>query len=215
MDAENIHDLLSPWILVETTRPSTLVLWYNSLGGRYAMPFGVLSDFPTSFDGPLPLFSANGSLPPGDFQPSRIEFEARFVSTGDLTRKRSIYDGWNRHRGALTRAGVPADGRQLLNGSYTTAKFSPGDMDIAVQVTLDGVEFRALRPNHPVVRLLQGPLTKAGYDCDAYPIYSLPADDPLHKRVTVGAIEYWTKWFGRTSSGASKGRVWTVTGGLA
>ena len=56
---------------------------------------------------------------------------------------------------------------------------------------------------------------KPAYHCDAYPIYVLPKGDPYYASVTVGAIEYWTKWFGRNRSGTAKGRVWATAGGLA
>ena len=49
----------------------------------------VLSDFPAQFDGAMPLFTAEGCLPPGDFQPSRLDFEMRFVDAGDRTRRAS------------------------------------------------------------------------------------------------------------------------------
>lgn len=111
------------------------------------MASSVLGGFPTQFDGPIPLFTVDGFLPPGDFGPSRLEFEERFVNIGDVPRRAFLYTGWNTHR-------------------------------------------------------------------DAYPIYALPEGDPLYAVVTVGAIEYWTKWFGRSRSGNPKGRVWATTGGF-
>jgi hypothetical protein len=179
------------------------------------MPSGSLSDFPATFDGELPPFAADGDLPPGDFQPSKPEFEARFVNTGDHSRRITLYDGWNNHRLALIAAAIPASSRQLINGSYTTAKRSPGDIDLAVEVPVaDGPTLAAMPPEHPAISLLQGPLTKPGYYCDAYPIYALPKSEPDYAAITVRAIDYWTKWFGRNRGGAPKGRVWATTGGL-
>ena len=179
------------------------------------MPSGLLRDFPTQFDGPIPLFTADGSLPPGDFGPSRLEFEVRFVNIGDVPRRALLYTGWNHHRDALIRAGVPSGSHQLLDGSYTTAKNSPGDIDIAVEVPIaDSTTLENLTPDHPIVGLLQGPLMKSTYHCDSYPIYALPKQDPVYTSVTVRAIEYWTKWFGRGRSGNPKGRVWATTGGF-
>jgi hypothetical protein len=180
------------------------------------MPTDALSDFPDQFeDGPIPLFTTEGCLPPGDFLPSKSEFESRFVNAGDRERRDFIYRGWNDHRQALLHAGVAGRARQLLNGSYTTAKSSPGDIDLAAEVPLPGSgALLTLSPDHPVVRLLQGQHTKPLYQCDAYPIYVLPNDDRLYASVTTGAIEYWTKWFGRSRSGTPKGRVWATTGGL-
>jgi hypothetical protein len=175
----------------------------------------ILHDFPAEFD-PLPPYRGDGSLPPGDFRPSRADFETRFVNVEDVTRRTSIYDGWNNHRTALIRAGLTPASRQLLNGSYTTAKHSPGDIDLAVEVPVaDVASLATWTVDHPIVALLQGPLMKPAYLCDAYPIYALPKDDPDYDVVTRRAIEYWTKWFGRTRTGSPKGRVWASCGGLA
>jgi len=161
----------------------------------------------------MPLFTAEGCLPPGDFLPSQLEFETRFVDTGDRVQRAAIYRGWNAHRDEFVRAGNPGSARQLLDGSYTTAKPAPGDIDIAVEVPLpDGGVLGTLAPDHPIVKLLMGPLMKPVFSCDAYPIYALPKSDPLYASVTVRAIEYWTKWFGRSRTGAPKARVWATTG---
>jgi len=174
-----------------------------------------LTDFPASPELSIPLFNAEGCLPPGDFLPARIEFEGRFVSSGDQAQRASIYSGWTRHRHDLMRAGVPGAARQLLNGSYTTAKESPGDIDIAVEVPVSNSrELANFAPDHPIARLLLGPNMKSAYHCDAYPIYSLPRNDTHYAAVTTRAIEYWTKWFGRSRNGTSKGRLWATTGGL-
>jgi len=176
---------------------------------------GFLSDFPTRYEESIRLFTAEGCLPPGDFLPFRMEFERRFVESGDRARRNSIYQGWNTHRQDLVRAGLPEAARQLLNGSYTTGKESPGDIDIAVEVPLSGGrELASLTPDYPIVKLLLGPLMKPQYYCDAYPIYAVPKADPAYTPVTVRAVEYWTKWFGRSRSGSPKGRLWAATRGL-
>ena len=92
-----------------------------------------LTDFPAQLIGRIPLFTAEGCLPPGDFLPSQVELESRFVETGDRPQRASIYRGWNSHRRELVRAGIPEASRQLLDGSYTTAKKSPGDMTLPLR----------------------------------------------------------------------------------
>jgi len=174
----------------------------------------MLSEFPERFDNPFPLLNAEGILPPGDFAPTHDEFRVRFVEMGDTNRRRLIYEGWNKHREALLRVGIPSSGRQLLNGSFTTAKPSPGDIDIAVEVPVDENALDSLTGDHPIVKLLLGSLMKFDYYCDAYPIYSLPPRHPLYQQVTGKAIRYWTKWYGHTRGLTPKGRVWATTGGL-
>jgi len=55
---------------------------------------------------------------------------------------------------------------------------------------------------------------KTRFSCDAYPIYVLPAGHPHYRRVTVAAVRYWTKWFGKDRLGNRKGRVWTAASGM-
>ena len=71
-----------------------------------------------------------------------------------------------------------------------------------------------LTPTSPIVRLLQGGLMKSEYDCDAFPLFSLPEDDPAYEKVTVAGLRYWMKWFGRTRFGVEKGRIWASVGGF-
>lgn len=178
------------------------------------MPTGPLTEFPDSFDGPLPAFGPDGALPPGDFRPPVAEFEARFVAAGDQVQRGAVYAGWNAHRAALSGAGLPTHTRQLVNGSFTTVKPSPADVDIVVEVPIDSDTLATAGTDHPILSLLRGPLMKPEFRCDAYPIYHLPEDDPARTVVTVPAIRYWTKWFGTTRSGSPKGRVWATTGGF-
>lgn len=167
----------------------------------------------------LPPFNQDGVLPPGDYAPHRASFESTFVPTGRLPVRQAIYTGWNRHRQALLRSNVAPSARQLLNGSFTTSKVMPGDLDLVVEVPVSGnlngddfdVQVHALAP---VLDLLQGPATKDLYNCDAYFLLSLPPAHTFYERVTVKAIRYWTKWFGQTRAGNPKGRIWTRVGGL-
>jgi len=160
----------------------------------------------------LPAFTVAGSLEEGDFAPGRAEFEARFVDSPSRTRS-AIHAGWQAHREALRADGLQATNRQLLDGSFTTAKVDPGDLDLAVEVPLTAGQ-APLRPEEPIGRLLLGPRMKPQFRCDAYPIYILSPEDPRYQRVTVAAVRYWTKWFGRDRLGHPKGRVWAQLGGL-
>lgn len=171
----------------------------------------MLSDFPANCPKSLPEFDGNGALPEGDYQPTKEEFEKRLVFTEV---RRDIYRGWNAHRDALLGAGLEADARELLDGSFAQAKAAPGDIDIAVEVPITYDELLAMRPEAPVLALLSGPQMKPRYRCDAYPIYVLPKTDPHYDVVTRRAIEYWTRWFGQTRQGTRKGRVWATVGGF-
>lgn len=153
----------------------------------------------------LPEF-VDGYLPEGDHHPSELEFVQRFV---DLTEpRRVIYEGYGRHRRALLDAGVAAEARCLLNGSYTTSKPDPGDIDLAV-----GIEpGNAASPD--VRALLSGPDAKEAFRCDAYPVVEYPEGHPHHEVATQRAWAYWRNCFGRDRSGRPKGRVWATVGGF-
>lgn len=174
----------------------------------------VLDAFPEHLLEALPVLNQHGVLPSGDYAPTRTDFEDRFVNSGDSTIRKLIYDGWNLHKQSLIQDGLAESAWQLLNGSFTTSKNAPGDIDIAVEVPVDGDTLERLHASSPIVRLLQGSNMKEKYKCDAYPIYSLPISHKNYQAVTVEAIRYWTKWFGQTRQGIPKGRVWAKVGGL-
>ena len=128
----------------------------------------------------IPPFTVDGVLVEGDYAPTRSDFEDRFVSPLSLSRP-DIYSGWNNHREALIADGLRPECRQLLNGSFTTAKTHPNDIDLAVEVPVDAP---TLSRADPIVRLLHGRLMKSRFRCDAYPLFTLPLDHPDYDRVT-------------------------------
>jgi len=121
---------------------------------------GILDELPDLHTLPtaLPLFTANGGLGEGDFAPSRLDFERRFVTTGRASRRR-LYEGWDDHRQALLTDGLSPTSRQLIDRSFTTAKTEPGDVDLAAEVPL-AFDQRPPRPDEPICRLLLGAITK-------------------------------------------------------
>jgi len=175
-----------------------------------------LDAFPNESLKELPEFNEHGVLPPEDYFPSRIDFEIRFVNYGDAVVRKRIYEGWNRHREQLVSDGLAKSARQLVNGSFTTSKHAPNDIDIVVEVPInDDVLERLKEPSaatSAIVRLLQGPKMKEQYQCDAYPIYCLSIAHKDYEAITLKAIRYWTKWFGQTRQGIPKGRIWTTVG---
>ena len=173
-----------------------------------------LSELPdiNTLERALPSMDGNGNLPVGDYAPSESEFMNRLVATDNPEKRGEIYEGWLRHGEALRNAGLSYQARQLLNGSYTTSKALPGDIDIAVEVATDKDVPEFVIENPTIMSLLQGPSMKMEYHCDAYPILVLPKTHPNYETVTVAAIKYWSKWFGRDRENREKGRVWALTG---
>ncbi len=157
----------------------------------------------------LPAFDpATGALPAGDYYPTQADFEARFVHVTSTTRL-AIHEGATRHASDLATAGVPGQAPCLLNGSYTTNKVDPGDIDLVVEVD------EALYLASPVVQtLLAGPAVKSTHHCDAYPIVVLPAGHPDYKAVTEDARTFWHTFFGKDRANRAKGRVWRTVAGF-
>jgi hypothetical protein len=158
---------------------------------------------------PLPPFNADGNLPSGDYWPSTAEFEERFVAVPGSSTRLRIYDGFKRHQTELLAQGVAHGAPCLLDGSFTTNKCDPGDIDLVVEVdevTLSG----SVR----LQQLLSGSKVKPDFSCDAYPLVVYEESHPDYNAVTEAGRAYWIKWFGTDRSGNPKGRVWTNTGGF-
>jgi hypothetical protein len=158
---------------------------------------------------PFPAFNGDGNLPPGDYWPSTAEFEERFVSVTSSESRPLIYQGFNRHRTELLAQGVADVAPCLLDGSFTTNKCDPEDIDLVVEV-----DQSTLLGSERLQQLLSGPNAKSDFLCDAYPLIVFDDNHPDYKAVTEAGRAYWTKWFGTDRLGNSKGRVWTNTGGF-
>lgn len=161
----------------------------------------------------LPECEGGGGLPLGDYRPCRAAFEDRFVNDPASASRKDIYKLWNVHRDDLRRAGCRDDSECLLNGSFTTSKQDPEDLDLVVGFHVDP----ATAPDStvlPILALLRGKAMKAQYKCDAYPLILLPEGHPDHTNVTRKGIAYWLRWFGRDRDGQEKGRVWARLAGM-
>ena len=205
------HTIEPPFRRPKHQRSTVVVSWADA--ERRARMRAAMAPFPDTLP-TLPPLTDEGLLPPGDYAPSRSQFERSFVDVGNTTRRAEIYAGWNRHRNQLQEDGLARSARELLDGSFTSSAWEPRDIDIVVEYPVTSTELRMLTPTSPIIRLLQGGFMKGEYDCDAYPLYSLPEEDPAYEKVTIAGLRYWTKWFGRTRLGLEKGRIWASVGGF-
>lgn len=158
---------------------------------------------------PLPAFNSDDNLPAGDYWPSRSDFETRFVTVSESSARPRIYDGFKRHRAELLAEGALRGSPCLLDGSFTTSKVEPGDIDLVVEVG-EATFSASLR----LRQILSGPNAKPEFSCDAYPVIVYDASHPHFKAVTEDGRAYWRKWFGRDRRGNPKGRVWSAVGGF-
>lgn len=159
----------------------------------------------------VPEFDVHGNLPAGDYSPSRVEFETRFVHVNGSTTRTTIYTGFVDYHTELSAMGVRTDAPCMLNGSYTTHKVDPGDMDIVTEVesaTLGAMDTTKAQ------EVFGGPKAKGRFHCDAYCIPVFPTNAPEYQTVTMHLRAYWNKWFGRDRQGRTKGKVWATVGGF-
>ncbi|QDG50700.1 hypothetical protein FIV42_08150 [Persicimonas caeni] len=163
-------------------------------------------------DGELPEFDGNGNLPPGDYRPTEGELRSRFAEWHTLSTRPEVYRVWRIRRRDLVGAGCPKDAALLVNGSFTTEKSHPEDVDFCVEVEVPGMDGSSLSSVKDIIDLLPGN-KKDHKRIHAFPVYVLPEDHPMYQAVTVEGMRYWLKWFGRDRSSNPKGRVWATIGG--
>lgn len=162
----------------------------------------------------LPSWGVGGGLLEGNYWPSKVDFEHKFVDVAGSNTRMPIYEGWNSHRADLLQSGCCPSSYCLLNGSYTTQKLDPQDLDMVVAIKHDPGSPTDSAQLPGILALLQGPGMKAAYRCDAYPLVILPEDHADYEHVTAKGVAYWLKWFGQDRSGHAKGRVWSKLSGL-
>jgi hypothetical protein len=152
---------------------------------------------------PIPIFDAHGNLSVGRLFggassslsiASLAEMHERFVvQFPSSANRQEIWEGWMRHRGELEGTGVPY--ATLVNGSFTTGKPEPSDVDLCV--LMDGDSLSNLDPAKVdvVQKLMNGPACKADYLCDSYPLVVYSFQDPRFA-LTLTQLTYWTRVFG-------------------
>lgn len=167
---------------------------------------------PIRLDPLLPPFDQYGNLDAGAQvagAPSRpiqhcslAELRSRFVDEmPDSTSRLEIWDGWMSHREAIEAFSI--DYATLVNGSFTTTRLNPVDIDVCY--VLDAVAVSALaRPaNQELDRLFNGLECKSRYRCDPYYIPWYPMTH-LRFQSSLQKIAYWTRVFGTDRNGRLK-----------
>lgn len=151
--------------------------------------------------GPL----VGGVLEPGVHDSTVAEVRERFVDDfAASSRREGILEDWLLYREALQFV-CPID-EEWIDGSFTTDKLEPGDIDLVVFV--DAPTFEALSPARQKLfnYMILHPPVKQFWSCDAYAVPRWPVGHPL-RTGTEQATAYWENMFGHTRSGAPKGIV--------
>lgn len=151
------------------------------------------------------MFNGHGYLDPGLHQMTLEEFEASFVTAFPHSNTRShILVGYIRHHADLCQ--ILDAFEQIIDGSFTTNKNDPNDVDLLILADGDVVD--AL-PHEQKVRfntLVSGKATQAGYACDAYFCPTYPETHPLYPH-NRAQRKYWMGEFGFDRRDVAKGLV--------
>jgi len=151
----------------------------------------------------IPDFDNNGNLPPiGIIRPTIQEFEKRFVDTEAGKIRKDIYRGYKNYCSYLISLKIAST--QWVNGSYTTTKPKPNDIDLVIH--FDGLKLHYdANLQKEAKRLTNKDEMKKTYKCHpqcvlVYPKYMIDLYK-LYER----EYNHWLKWFSKDKKGNQKG----------
>lgn len=153
----------------------------------------------------IPDFDANGNLPAvGLVRPTIKEFEDRFVNTDTEKIRKEIYNGYKNYCNYLI--SLDAVSIQWVDGSYTTKKPNPNDIDLVIH--FDGMKlhqnedlqthFKNLTDKKEMKRL---------YRCHPQYVLVYPQNDPDLYSYYIQRYQHWLKWFSKDRNGNVKGLI--------
>ena len=154
----------------------------------------------------IPAFNQKGYLPPGLHEATLEEFKARFVDrVPESATRNDIYAGYMDYSKDLSKLDILI--KQWLDGSFTTKKVNPNDLDLFSQVD-------ALKLNNRYIcdQFLRLVVNKdqsnrkhlnTKYKCDPFAIAVYPPEHKLHN-ITAKTINYWLNSFGHDIKASGK-----------
>ena len=138
----------------------------------------------------IPAFRTDGLLPIGRHAASPDEIEQRFVDAFPMSIKRGpLYADWRRRRQEI--AALAAIEMEWLNGSYTTAKPNPNDIDAVTFVHVDEWERLSFADRQKLAELAMLN-SKALFGCDGYLVIVFPRNHPF-ENVYLRDLGYWER----------------------
>lgn len=149
-------------------------------------------------------FDNNGNPKPLGLTDLELDdFKSVFVEkfNGSETRE-EIFDSYSEYITDFQNE-IVKDFKNWINGSFTTTKKNPNDIDIVNLV--DHSEDLNSKTESLVKFLTQGG-SKDNYLVDSYFVPIYPKDDPRYAQ-TEHWINYWQTWFGKDRQGREKGII--------
>jgi|LDZT01.1.fsa_nt_gi hypothetical protein len=121
----------------------------------------------------LPGFDDIGNLHPGCYKPSANEFKTRFVDDFNTSSTRvEIFEGYQQYCDRVVNTGVAI--KQWANGSFTTDKEDPGDIDLFN--LFDGLAMNDTKIIDEVLDLLDEDPIKTQYHCHSFGVSKYPEE---------------------------------------
>lgn len=155
-------------------------------------------------------FDAKGNLEPYEVFPLEIEiFHSFFVKEFDKSTSRAkIFENYTKYISDLTSALKLESFYQLINGSYTTNKQDPQDIDLVNFIKASDCN-KAIESGkgEEIKKFLTQGKSKENYMVDGYLVPVYDENDPKYSTITLSRVNYWTKWFGKDREGQAKGII--------
>lgn len=151
----------------------------------------------------IPNFDENGNLPPGLIKNSLPNFKIKFVEEfpGSKTR-RIIFNGYIIVCNKIIDLNIAT--QHWINGSYTSSKVDPSDVDFVTHINAQRVNQMGYDPR--LTEIFSSNQIKADFKCHSFFIRVYPKTD-LRYLLTKKERNYWLKWFGHDRLKNEKGIV--------
>ena len=169
---------------------------------------------------PIPPFDVHGNLGVGDYLadaslcliPATLrEIRRRFVSEFQDDSKRSeIFEGWMKYRTEFNKLGL--EYHTWVDGSFTTNKYAPGDIDVALVMDGDKVDQLRGAKRRRYKELFDVDEMKRLYFVHPQQLPMWPFGHPLFEDGSLGH-GYWTRVFGTARGIGSHKAILVVRGG--
>ncbi|WP_048177792.1 DUF6932 family protein [Methanosarcina sp. MTP4] len=154
----------------------------------------------------IPEFEDNGNLPLGFIKPKLTEFQMCFVNgfPESVTREK-IFDGYIRYCSLLIPLNIAT--LQWVNGSYTTHKIDPNDIDFVTHISGIELDESYEEIKEDFNKIIDKEWAKSECKCDVYFIIIYPPELSELYEDMIKNIEYWSKWFTHDRKNNPKGII--------
>lgn len=151
------------------------------------------------------MFNENGYLAAGLHDMELDEVQSNFVHAFPSSNTRGIiFEGYKQHKQEMESLSIVFE--QFINGSFTTTKNDPSDIDMVCFADADAVNNLSPADQQKLLSLVAGKDTQSVYHCDCYFSPVVPDDHPDYNKLRASR-KYWMGEFGFDRQERAKGIV--------